>query len=247
MDRSLRKNYVIVVCICVGIISAICAGNDEEFFLRGNNYYKQKDYDNALQSYEMIRKKGRAALYNIGNCFFHKTDYSNALVYWSRAEIGSTAQELRLIERNKEYVLKKIGKETEQSLQVRLFKLFHSVLPYVSLLFLQLCFLLCWYFFIFLARNKQKNNKKFIVACLCVTLLLCGTLLHISCVRENVRNAIVMKKEIALFSGPDKGFHALAPLEYADSVVVKEVREGWYKVQYADMIGWVESGDIQII
>jgi hypothetical protein len=47
--------------------------------------------------------------------------------------------------------------------------------------------------------------------------------------------------------GPDKGLQALSPVLYAHNVTIQEKREGWYKIQYADMIGWVEADVVQII
>ena len=111
MARSFRKNHIIVFLIMVLAVTTANTQNDEEFFLRGNKFYEQKDYDNALSSYDMMSKKGRAVFYNMGNCYFHKDDYAQALVYWSRAENGATRQEHSAIERNKRRVLEIMGKD----------------------------------------------------------------------------------------------------------------------------------------
>jgi tetratricopeptide (TPR) repeat protein len=229
------------------VVFSVCAGNDEELFLRGNKYYEQKDYDNALCSYDMISKKGSAVFYNMGNCAFQKGDYSHALVYWSRAEVGATAQEYRIIQRNKDHVLKKIGKLGDQPLRQRIVRAIQGMLPYVSLLFLQLFFLLCWYLFIFSARKKQTVVKKMVLICLCAIMVLTSTGLSVYYTKQSVSRAIITTKNALLFAGPDKGFQSLTSLAYADGVTVKEMREGWYKVRYADMIGWVEADVIQII
>jgi hypothetical protein len=60
-------------------------------------------------------------------------------------------------------------------------------------------------------------------------------------------HAIVVKKDALMFSGPHKEFHTLLPIAYAQEVIVKESREGWHKIRYADIIGWVEADVIQII
>jgi hypothetical protein len=114
----------------------------------------------------MIDKKGRAVFYNMGNCYFHKGDYAQALVYWSRAEVGANAQEYALIKRNKEYVFNELDINPEQGRWRTILQLFHTTLPYVSLIMLQLFFLLCWYFFIFFARRKDMRSKKIILSCL---------------------------------------------------------------------------------
>jgi hypothetical protein len=74
MVGPFRKNYIISSFICALVVIILNAQNDEEFFLRGNKHYEQKDYDNALCSYDMMNKKGRAVFYNMGNCYFYKDD-----------------------------------------------------------------------------------------------------------------------------------------------------------------------------
>ena len=231
--------------ICIA--SLICAGNDEEFFLRGNKYYAQKEYDNAFQAYDMISKKGRAVFYNMGNCLFYMQDYSRALVYWSRAEIGATSAEYQRIVRNKEQALKKIGTHKELSLWEKGVRFADGVLPYISLFLLQLFFLICWWGFIFMVRTKRAGSKKIILSCLCCCLAVFGFMLRVCSLRNAPNQAFVVKKQATLFAGPDKSFHALSPVAYAENVTVKQAREGWYKIQYTDMIGWVEADVIQII
>ncbi|HEX4069399.1 MAG TPA: tetratricopeptide repeat protein [Candidatus Babeliales bacterium] len=246
MVRAARKNYVIFFFVCVFVVKTN-TGNDEEFFLRGNQKYAQKNYEDAFNAYEMVNKKGSAVLYNMGNCCFHKGDYAQALVYWQRAEIGATSQEYNRIARNKKYVAKLIGKENSIKMQQKIFTFLQDLLPYLSLFFLQFLFLLCWYLFVFLMGKKQIKLKKIIVSCIAVVLMSCGALLQVSYMQIGKEEGVVVKKDAQLLVGPDKGFQALCPLVYAHNVAVKEKREGWYKIQYADMIGWVEADIVQII
>jgi hypothetical protein len=244
MDATIKKNYISIIAIALFVVSAVVAGNDEEFFLRGNKYYKNKDYDNALTVYTMMAAKGRAVLYNMGNCYFHKGDYPQALVYWSRAEHGATAQEYQHIKRNKEHVLQLMGKQTAPSWWQSSVQ---DIAQGISLLLLQLLFLVCWFMLIFLLHKKDIKMKKMMVTTLCLLMSLSGALLTVHYNKHGVQDGIVVKKEAQLFAGPQKGFQVVAQLCCADNVAVKEVRQGWYKVQHAGMIGWVEADGIQII
>lgn len=245
MVGPFRKNYVAILLML--IVGGMFAGSDEEFFLRGNKYYEQKDYDNAFRSYDMMSKKGRAVLYNMGNTCFYQGDYAQALVYWSRAEVGATSQEYNAIARNKAHVFSIMGKQEDQSLQYRLTKRLDEILPYVSLFFLQLFFLLCWYIFALLMRNKQMKIKKMVLSALLFFMVISGGVLGVHYTHHATQSGIVVKKEAQLFTAPDKNFHPLCPVVYAHDVVVKEKREGWYKIRYTDMIGWVEADVVQII
>lgn len=247
MVGTFRKKHVVFFFIGM-LITAARAGNDEEFFLRGNKQYEHKDYDSAFRFYDLIHKKGRAVFYNMGNCCFYKGDYAQALVYWSRAEAGANRQERLIIARNKEQVLKLLGQhEHASSWWHAVGTLLEGAVPIVPLIILQLLFLLCWYLFIFFSRKQQLKSKKMMLCCLSFFIVISGLILEIHYTRQGIQNGIVIKKEGKLFVGPDKGLQALCPVAYANNVTIKQAREGWYKVQYADMIGWVEADVVQII
>ena len=219
----------------------------EELFLRANKYYAEKDYDKALETYDMIEKKGSAVLYNMGNCYYHQLNYPYALVYWSRAEIGANQYEYSRIQHNKELALKALGKQKELAWWQRTVEFLQSKLPCVSLLILQLLFLLCWVVVILGLGKKPTGSKKVVHRLISLCTLVCAIILSLHYVQHDVSSAIIVKKDGKLFAGPDKSFHVLSAVVYADSARVKETRAGWHKIQYADMIGWVESDVIQII
>ena len=141
MDRSFRKGCIVFLCLCMQLY----AGNDEELFLSGNKLYGQGQYDKALASYDTITKKGRAVLYNMGNCYYYTGNYAQACVYWARAECGATGQEIRRIAACRQRALQKVGKHHTLSLREHLDYIVHAMVPYASLLFMQLFFLIWWY------------------------------------------------------------------------------------------------------
>jgi len=106
---------------------------------------------------------------------------------------------------------------------------------------------MCWYVFLFSARKNHLKMKKIVLSCLCCFMVFSGALLGVYYTNRCLQSGIVVKKEAQLLAAPNKGFQALCPLVYAHDVTVKETREGWYKVRYADMIGWVEADVVQII
>ncbi len=247
MVRSFRKNYIILFLYLYGIPVLGAGYNNEEHFLRGNAYYKEKKYDKAFAEYDIISKKGRAILFNMGNCLFYMNDYPRALVYWSRAEIGATPREYAIILRNKEIAFKKLGISKKKDWRQNCAECAQSYVPFVSLFLLQILFLLCLWVCIFLMQGKQTRSKKIIQWFLYFFLAVCAVILSVRYVYDNNQRAIVIKKEGKLLAGPDKNFQVVALVPYADEVKIKESREGWYKIQYADMIGWVETDIIHII
>lgn len=247
MVRIFRKKYITFLFLQFFAVLGIFAGEGQELFLRANKYYGEKDYDNALKTYDMIREKGSAVLYNMGNCYYNKHEYAYALVYWSRAEADASSDEYKAIQHNKERAFAALGRQKKQAWWWHMVEFLQSPLSDVSLFVLQLFFLLCWSFFIVTVRKKQTGYKKIVRGFLSFCIVICALSLSVHYAQDAIHSAIVVKKDAQLFSGPDKSFHILAPIAYADCAAVKETRAGWHKIQYADMIGWVESDVIQVI
>jgi uncharacterized membrane protein len=195
----------------------------------------------------MMSEKGQAVVYNMGNCFYHKNDYAQALVYWCRAQNGATPGEYAIIEKNKEHVLNKINKTIDQSVMCIVKNFINGIVPHCSLLFLQLFLLLLCCLFVVLLSRKHNRYVRAVLMCLSVLIIIIAAMLSVCYSKSGVTHAIVIKKDAVLFSGPDRGFHVLSPILYAHEVIVKESREGWHKIGYADSIGWVEAGVIQVI
>jgi hypothetical protein len=147
----------------------------------------------------------------------------------------------------KSLALKALGKQKEHAWWQHVIEFLQSKLPYVSLLMLQLIFLLCWLALILGLRTKQTGRKKVAHRVVSLCGVVCAMFLGLQYAQYNISSAIVVTKDGKLFAGPDKSFHVLSPIVYAESAIVKETRAGWHKIQYADMIGWVESDVIQII
>ncbi len=230
--------------MCMFIVVGITAGNDEEFFLRGNKYYAQKDYKKSLDAYNSMDKKGRAVLYNMGNCSFYLEDYSYALVYWNRAQVGATPHEYYLIERSKKEVLRKMG-YADSSWWSATISFVSAYALSVSVLCVQLILLLlCWLFICMLSFWKHTRMKNIARGCMSIMAMWYITILSL---HHYQRNRAIVVQEAQLMAGPDKSFNILAPLSYAQNVRVKESRKDWHKIKYGTMIGWVKADAIQII
>jgi hypothetical protein len=245
MDRYFRKSYIIFLLFSLCSLT-LCAGSDEECFLRGNKLYENQEYKDALSSYEMVNKKGRAVLYNMGNCYYHLCDYPRAFLYWSRSERGALLSEIACARYNKQHVLEKLGRKKEEGFCARVLHFYDAVLIYFSLLALQILFLISWCMFLFVFYRNGRS-KKLITVMLLLVVLFIGFGLRRCLVKQSVKIGVVMKEKASLFAGPDNKFHVVCPLATVDCVEIKEEREGWYKVGYSGNIGWIEADVIQII
>jgi len=241
VDKSFRA----VSIIWCSISLFLCAGNDEELFLRGNQLYEKNQYEQALSMYDNISRKGPAALYNIGNCYYHLKKYDKALSYWLQSERDATIAESVCISHNKNIVLKELGKDMSSWKQI-IEQLCSLIISYCSLFSLQLLFLFSWYICLACAYRYSKRRKGLFSMSI-VMVLISGLTLAWYYNAINSQQGVVAEKNVLMFSGPNRSFHSIGTLCYADIVVVIEKRGEWYKVRSSDIIGWVEAHAVNSI
>lgn len=245
--RKSIKNYIRLFFMCLCIVSTVSMPNNEEFFLQGNKYFEEKDYEKAFVAYSMIDKKGAAVLYNMGNCLFHLDDYVQALVYWLRAEKYASGEQYNNILRNKGLAFLKLGKQKKQCWWQQNTNFIVTQLPFFSYLFLQLLFLLCWWIFLWELHRKKKRLASILFSVLGLCMIIVLTVYNRSYGEKENKGGLVVKKDAHIFAGPHKDFQIISSVEYADYVCIKEARIGWYKIEYDCTIGWVEENVIQVI
>jgi tetratricopeptide (TPR) repeat protein len=81
------KKYIYLI-ILLFISGYINAQSSEILFEKGNQAYKNKQYEIALKNYFQINNKKDISAdlyYNIGNTYFRLNDYANAILYYERA------------------------------------------------------------------------------------------------------------------------------------------------------------------
>lgn len=222
------------------------AGNDEELFLSGNKLYEQGQYDKALASYDAITKKGRAVLYNMGNCYYHTGNCAQANVYWGRAEHGASGQEVKQIAQCRQHILQKCNKPHKASLIEQLHYYVRTMVPYVPLFFMQIIFLLLWCLLVCFIYHKGRSHK-LITVLLFMCVLMLSTILFVRVKKQCTPWGVIIKEKTAMFVGPNDAFHVKGSLGIPDYVEIQEEHEGWYKVRYCDTIGWIKAESVQRI
>ena len=78
----------LIWCVLLLNYSTVFAQSLEQKFTKANQYYKDKQYDFAESAYLEILKTDAEnvnANYNIGNVYFHKKEYVNAVYYYEKA------------------------------------------------------------------------------------------------------------------------------------------------------------------
>jgi len=215
----------------------------QEVFLQANKLYKEREYEKALEAYASLPNKSTAVWYNTGNGLYHLGNYIEALVAFKRAERDATSMQRQAIEHNIHQVREALDiPPAVVSYAQRLYEFFTRPLGIVSLLFLQIMFLLLLYCTFFCMR-RMFRSKKYGICFVWLTGLTfwCGISLGIKAYDTRYERGIVIQQQGTMFVGPDKKYDASGTIMLADELIILEKRAEWYKVKKGKLFGWVPA------
>lgn len=223
--------------------SFIFAQDVEETFLQANNQYQSNQFEQALDLYSSIERKGPATWCNMGNCAFRMKNYVEALVFWKRAKKGASRSELIDLNKHIAAVDQLLGRAPKAG---GLEQYADRILGRFSLFSLQLLFLFAWlslFGFIFFVRVY----KPIFISILLPTSLVFGFATFAKYRLHSNPAAIVIEKSVSLFSGPDQNYPILKKTNLADEVAVLQQRDHWYKVRSDGLAGWMLADKLEVI
>lgn len=237
--------------LCISLLlymSMTFAGNAEETYLKAHAAYQARDWPKALSLYESINPKGPAVWYNIGNCYFNQEKFPEAIVSWRRAQKNLSWTDYKKIEQyiQDSYNAMGVNYETDGITALKNFFAWSS--SKISLLILQLLFLACWFFLLWLLPQLIAQKKYVQVIALCMITAATATLCYVRYHKQNYPYGIVIKKTISVYAGPGRDYAPLATAQTLDIMRLQLQRDNWLKV-YARQFGygWVHADDLALI
>lgn len=220
---------------------------EQETFLQANKAYEHTEFQKAHDLYNSIKNKGVATWYNMGNCAYKLGNYNQALVYWNCAKLRAQSIEVNAIDKNIDIVEDKIELKKTQSYMDKLLAWMIHRVNSVSLLVLQLFFLISWFLlFFFIKRYNHGKNYRLLIG----ILLLINIVLSLALLQKHSQlqlTGMIMKDKTLLFAGPHQQFHILNTLPIASKARIIEQQEQWCKIKHACGYGWILSDSIAII
>jgi len=215
---------------------------NKESFLRAHELYNAKEYAQALAIYQSLDNKTAAIFYNMGNCAYKLGQYTDARIYWKRAARNASPTQRADIAHNIQALDQKIGIEHPESngLLCRGLLYTHSV----SLLFLQLLFLFCWFaFFIFMRRVK----KYFLLFLFIIINSILGAIILYRYAHACSSVGIVTASQITVHAGPDSSYHTVGTMSAPAECVIKQAQGDWYKVKSGILVGWIKKDVCELV
>ncbi|MFH1832192.1 MAG: hypothetical protein ABH827_05345 [bacterium] len=236
------------------------AQNFQEQFAQANELYKQTKFDAAYNLYKQIPEKNAQVYYNMGNCAYKLNKLGYALLYWKRAENDWGLFNRSELQSNIALVKDKLKKTQHEPKRIGTNRIVHaiplvgplknatlSIVRTTPLIWLQLLFLIIWFFLFVSLRYLYAHKQKAIITFLFLIIAICGSTLVI---KYNMRSriyGIVVNPRSSLLSGPGDTYQTILQLPEGSSGKIHKHSDGYYKITIHGQIGWINQKNFKKI
>jgi tetratricopeptide (TPR) repeat protein len=223
----------------------------EEIFFKANQAYKEERYQEAEKGYQKLLNaghKGGHLYYNLGNAHLRQGELGRAILSYERARILMPRDADLLF--NLRYALdqRQDAVPEEKSLVATAFFWLDSLS--VCDLFWTFAVLNLLFWMVLLSRLfKRSDLAYYLLLTVAILWAIGGLSFGIKWYQaETDDRAVVIPKEVSIFSGPDERATVLFKL-HSGTVVHKERSEdGWALVRFSgERRGWAKGGQIERI
>jgi len=240
------------------VVSGYLFPSDEvHLFTAGNEFYKLRQYEKAIDSYHEILKRGfesPGVYLNIGNSYFRLGMIGKAILYYERGRRLDPSDED--INHNLAFANLKITDKIETLPGIFLFQWWEVVISLFSItgwtivLYILLLLFLASVGLFFLARDPLINKISFFSGIVLVLFLLLNTAVIVS--RVNIENtekyAVIMPPSVIVKSSPDKESVDTFIIHEGLKVSIEDKVENWYRLRLEDgKSGWVHKDAFEFI
>jgi len=258
MLKRFRKN-ILLCFISVFIIgtSFSFAQNEAEIFQQGNEYFRQKQYNEAIESYRKLVNsgyEGTALFYNLGNAYYREGKIGYAILFYEKALKFSPGDED--IKHNLVLANLKTIDKLESLPQFFLFEWWEGLLALFTasgwiivtyIFYIIVIFSIGFYFY----KRNPFQQKVVLIAGLAgfILLILSSTFLIIKLNKElNVKNGVVIENTVNVKLSPDKGSNDAFIIHEGLKVRLEDEVDNWIKIRLEDgKVGWIQENDAKVI
>jgi len=233
------------------------AQTPDEIFKEANSLYKEHKYEEALEKYKSIEETGFVAddlFYNMANCYFKLEETAPAILNYKRAlklnpNLDDAKYNLKMAQ------LRTVDKI--ETLPVTFFVKFWNWLANiltvhqwavfsVSMAF----FTVIGFIFYFFANSSIIKRVSFVKSITFFILMIVSIVIaHQQYTWETShKDAVVMAENSYIKIAPNENSEDKFILHEGTEVLVVDQVDEWFRIKLADgKIGWIYSGDVEII
>lgn len=251
------KKSLLIYLIIFFASSFINAQNLESFMEEGNNFYQNKQYNEAIKSYEAILNQGYVSselFYNLGNAYFRIGEIGKSILFYEKS--------LKLDPSNEDaaYNLKIVNARTVDKIKeippLFFIKWWNILLTYFTssqwqvIIFVFYILLLLSIGIYFLTSNLQYQKFSFIFGILNLTALVLSVILFISSInRESSSNSgILLKSVISAKISPDRQSNDAFVIHEGTKFKIDDKVGNWAKIKLSDgKVGWLPINSFEVI
>lgn len=254
----MKRTYIVSIAllgVCFNLIGS--QNNSDSLFLNANNSYKQKDFFEAIDTYQLIVNqdiKSAELFYNLGNAYFKTGNYPMAILNYERAKLlAPSDDDIQLnLAKSQTYIVDKIDAIPElffiswmNGLLGLLTSNSWAILSIILFLMTLVLFL-----FYFLIKALQIKKMSFFTG---IVLLMFAVLSYLAAKRtksliEDSKSAIVLEQIVRVKSSPDHESSDMFVIHEGTKVMVIREVDDWSEVKLADgKQGWMETEDFEKI
>lgn len=241
-----------LVAIMIFVISASTfASPVEEKFNKGNSFYRDGEYEKAIEEYKSLIDEGylgTSLFYDLGNAYFRIGKIGYAILYYEKAHKLSPSDED--INHNIDFAKLSTIDRIQPLPEFFLFEWWEAILSsftvngwaYVVFFFyLLLIILIALYFF---ARSIRQ--QRFIFFSGIVTLLIFALAISLLVIKVNreatLRSGVIVEQVVTVKSSPDPKSTDSFVVHEGLKVNLEDNLDNWVKIRLADgKIGWIEK------
>lgn len=239
---------------------SICSLNAQElesFMQSGNDFYQNKQYDEAITNYEAILKQGYLSselYFNLGNSYYRLGNLGKAILYYEKS--------LKLSPNNDDAVhnLKLANARTIDKTQEIpplffiqwwniLLTTFTSIGWQIIIFIFYLLLLICIALY-FLIRNLQVQKYAFIFGSLNIVALIFSVIFFFSSLeRETSRDYGILLKSVETAKiSPDTQSNDAFVVHEGIKFKIEDEVNNWVKIKLSDgKVGWLPNNSFEVI
>lgn len=257
-----RLSKILFPVILVGIIffsftSAMFANQAEELMKRGNEFYQQKQYEKAIDTYEDLVNlgyEGTSLYYNLGNAYYREGKIGYSILYYEKAlrlSPGDNDVQHNLLIANSRTVDK-----IDTMPKFFLFQWWENLLALLSVngwtytaYFFYIILLLAIGLYFFARKSKIQRYSFFGGLASLMLMIITLTLLIINLNRElNVKKAIVVVPTATVKLAPDPTSNDAFIIHEGLKVREEDQVDNWIKIRLLDgKEGWLQKNNMATI
>jgi len=257
MNKKNKNILPYILIIFFFNITFAFSQNEEQIFQQGNEYFVQKQFDKAIESYRQLINsgyEGTSLFYNLGNAYYRSGKIGYAILYYEKALRLSPGDED--IKHNLALANLKTIDKLESLPQFFLFDWWEGLLALFStsgwtiisyIFYILFIFSVGFYFY---AKNVLQQKIVLISGLTGLLFLIFScSLLMIKLNRElNVKNGIVIENTVNVKLSPDPASNDAFIVHEGLKIRLEDEVDNWVKIRLEDgKVGWIQEDNAKVI